>query len=128
MPKVTGLVFLLVAVLCLCSCSQSKEKPAAPVETLEPQVVSQEVEVRSPIYIHQEAIPQDQTEIFLKLGSDPLLLASGYARLAGVVSGRMPLALLEVGGRGRWLEPGDLVNGYRLIEVSSGSVRLIKEE
>ena len=92
------------------------------IEPLEPPEPSREA-----LFVYQQNhVPEG--EIVLKLNAEPLLLGAGYVRLAGVVRGRNPLALIEAGGRGLCLELGDRFQGYCLSEVALREVRLIKEE
>jgi hypothetical protein len=125
------LLFLILLILALSSCSSNKEKVEAAMdeneanEGFEPSV---EVKAREPLYIYENHPDKiGSKEVDLGMNKEPLLLSSGYVRLVGVVSGGKPLALVEVGGRGLCLEPGEELGEYKVMEISEKSVRLIRK-
>ena len=128
------LIFLILAVLALSSCSADGK--AAMEETIQEEaaendeiVSSLEVGTRELLYVYEEG-PDNITsrEVVLKLNSEPLLLAGGYVRLAGVVSGGRPIALIEVGGRARLVEIRDEVGKYEVARIVHDELTLIKKE
>jgi len=62
--------------------------------------------------------------LVLSLAGEPLLLPSGYVRLAGVVRGERPVALIEIGGRGLALAKGESVDDYRVVRVDGDNIVL----
>ena len=67
-----------------------------------------------------------RSRVVLELTGEPVLLASSYARLAGVVAGARPAACLELGGRGLILVKGETIDDYRVVGLNSDSVVLEK--
>jgi hypothetical protein len=127
------LVPLLLLVFMLSSCSGGER--VNPVveeqedEAVEISAVSAEADPREPLYVYKDepkAVAAE--EIILALHADPVLLPVGYVRLAGMVSGVRPLALLDIAGKGRGIMVGDLVAGYRVVGVFGKQVVLNKGE
>ena len=122
-------IFIVLLILALSSCASIKEEPGDGFEK-EPEMIveeapSVEADVRQPIYVyenHPERV--NLSKVFLKLNAEPLLLPNGYVRLAGVVSGGRPMALVEVGGRGIVVGRGDQVCGYKLISINKERILL----
>lgn len=123
---------LILTALLLVSCSPSKEKGLETTKE-EPEMVMVEEETtletdsREALFVYDQPLMSDKNELILKLESEPLLLASGYIRLVGVVSGGKPLALLEVGGRGLCVGIGEEVGEYIIAKISRKSVCLRKK-
>jgi hypothetical protein len=123
--------FVFLAFL-LSSCSGGErvdpvaEKQDEVVEVPAPSV---EVEPREPVYVYEDkpevAVPE---RIILTLHADPVLLPVGYVRLAGMVGGARPLALLDIAGKGRGAGIGDLVAGYRVAGIFGERIVLEREE
>jgi hypothetical protein len=116
--------------LALSSCSADKEKvdvvPVA-VEEIEESIPSFEAEARAPLYICADQVTSISPDmILLKLNAEPILLASSYVRLVGVVSGGKPLALIEVGGKGLGVEIGSACGGYKVSNIFNNGIRLVK--
>ena len=92
--------------------------------------VSEEAEpvslpTRESVYLYgDKSLPNRLT---LSFSGEPRLLASGYARLAGVVSGQRRTACVEIGGRGLALEKGEMVDAYRITGIESDHVVLEKK-
>ncbi len=122
------IILLLLAAGLLSSCSGSKEEPIIEPEIVEEDLTTPEAKPRQALFVYKEQQEQDAGEIELKLNAAPLLLGSSYVRLAGVVSGGRPRALIELGGRGLVAGIGDQVLGYRVVWIGSGLVKLAKEE
>lgn len=85
-----------------------------------------EVVTREAVYLYNETKGLSR-QVTIKIGGEPILLPSGYARLAGVVSGGRPVALLEIGGRGLALSKGETVDGYRIARIDGDLIVLKKE-
>ena len=122
---------LLLLALSLSSCSarppeDKVDTKKEEVEVVEQQENSPEVEVSKPLYIYKDQKGENPEQIVLEIDGGPLLLLSGYVRLAGVVSGEMPLALIEVAGRGRLVKEGEKIGGYAVVSISSRSVLMKK--
>jgi hypothetical protein len=94
---------------------------------MEKSSVSSEADVRKPIFIYDCVSSESLSEVTLRINSEPLLLTAGYVRLVGVVSGRRPIALIEVGGKGLSVEGGDIVGGYRITRISNKFIVMTKE-
>jgi hypothetical protein len=62
----------------------------------------------------------------LTLTGEPVLLPSGYLRLAGVVCGERRTACLELGGRGLALEEGEVIDDYRIVRINHDTAVLEK--
>lgn len=128
--RLLGLLFIA---LLLSSCSSPEKKlEVAPraddAEIIEEQITSAPTQAAEQLYIYGQLQPKDPREIILKLNAEPLLLVAGYTRLVGVVSGREPVALLEIAGAGLGVRCGDEVAGYRVIEVLPDRLKLRKEQ
>jgi len=127
------LIFLILAVLALSSCSaRNKAEATTPpdeTEILEEDVPTPEAEARETIYIYKEHPEQVSSDkITLVMNNDPLLLPDGYVRLVGVVSGGKPIAVIEVGGRGRIVGGGDKMGEYRVARIFPQEILLVKGE
>jgi len=64
------------------------------------------------------------SRLVLELAGEPVLLASSYVRLAGVVGGVRPAACLELGGRGFVLLKGEMIDDYRIVGFNGDRVVL----
>ena len=127
------LILLILAILALSSCASVKEKAEVSPEGEESEIIveqasSAEAEIRKPIYVYENQ-PEKVTlsKVSLKLNAEPLLLSNGYVRLVGVVSGGRPMALIEIGGRGRSVEIGEEVGEYKIVNILGKAVRLIRQ-
>jgi len=119
--------------LLLVSCSSPKEEPKVErvpddAEFVEEQVATVEADPRKPLFVYKNQLPNALDEIILQLNSEPVLLTSGYVRLVGVVSGGKPLALVEVGGKGRCVSVGDSVEGYLVDFIYNDKVKLFNKK
>lgn len=128
--KLISIVFLA---LLLVSCSSPKEEPkvtreADDAEFIEEQVATVEANPRKPLFVYQNQSPNISDQIILQLNSEPVLLTAGYVRLVGVVSGGKPLALVEVGGKGRCVSVGDLIEGYLVDFIYNDKVKLFRKK
>ncbi len=114
---------LLLVPLLLAACS-ARPQPAVmkTVETEEAEPVA--CPSREPVFLYggKQAPPR----LTLFLAGEPSLLPSGYARLAGVVSGQRRSACVEIGGRGLALGEGELVDDYRITGIAGDRVVLEK--
>lgn len=133
--KFYKLLTLIFITLFLSSCSISKgekviDKQESEPEVVEEQIATVEIEDREPIFVYdnKQQPEGDLEEVYLKIGDQPLLLPLGYVRLVGVVSGRSPLALIEVGGRGIYIAVGDAIAGYYVNNISGFNISLIRKE
>jgi len=128
------IVLLIVIAALLSSCSASNEAPIIEPETVEEDLITPEASPREALFIYKDQQTSDQEKIELKMNAAPLLLSDSYVRLAGVVSGAClpagreePIALIEIGGRGRIIKIGDQISGYQIIRIGPGIVKLSKE-
>ena len=123
------ILVLVLAALLFVSCSPSEKKgleeTKEEIEMVEDETTTFEADSREALFVYDQPLA-DKNELILNLESEPLLLASGYVRLVGVVSGGRPLALLEVGGRGRCVGPGEEVGEYKIAKIARKSVYLRK--
>ena len=120
---------LLLLALALSSCSAKPPEDKVKnkkeeVELVEQRESSPEVEVSKPLYIYKDQKGVNPEQIVLEIDGGPLLLLSGYVRLAGVVSGSV--ALIEVAGRGCLVKEGEKIEGYAVVSISSRSVLMKK--
>jgi hypothetical protein len=127
------LIFLILLILALSSCASVKEKEEIGLKEEESEIMvdeapSLEAEIRKPIYVYESQPKKiSSSKVTLKLNSEPLLLSNGYVRLAGVVSGGRPMALIEIGGRGRSVEIGEEVGEYKIVNILGKAVRLLRQ-
>lgn len=118
------IILLLLLILALSSCS-----PRRPVEVTEEKPPTSEAQVREPLYTYEkDTSPANPDSFCLDLNDEPLLLPDGYVRLVGVVSGGRPIALIEVGGRGRCVRPGDIIGDHAVVGISPRTARLRKRK
>ena len=117
--------FILLVPLLLTACAPQPRRTAlepAPAVTEEAETAA--VPSREPVYIYgNKNLPARLT---LSFSGEPFLLPSGYARLAGVVSGQRLAACVEIGGRGLALEEGEDVDDYRVVRIQGDHVVLEK--
>ena len=118
---------LIFAALIITSCS-SENKSNSAVEN--GRVVTEEAAIpeaptRESVFVYNQKKPAPD-RILLSFTSGPVLLPSGYTRLAGVVSGGEPIACLEIGGRGLALTKGEKTDDYRVVRINGDSVLLEK--
>lgn len=118
-------LFLLIATLGLSSCSSHQDPPAQ--ETTTTIEAEEIVSSREAIFVYGDQ-KAARKRVTLTFGSQPILLLSGYVRLAGVVRGESPTALVEIGGGGLVVGPGDNVDGYRVSRIEEGKVVLVRGE
>ncbi len=120
-------VLLAAAALSLTACSSDNkiESPAASGEAAGEEMSQEQASTRESVFIYnqQKSLPD---RIVLGFNCGPILLPSGYARLAGVVSGGNPIACLEIGGRGLALSQGEKADDYRVVRIGGDSVILEK--
>ena len=126
MRKEWIILLVLIAGL-LTSCSGSNSEPVIEPESVEEESITPEAKPREALFVYQDKTKIGQQEIELKLNAAPLLLSDSYVRLAGVVSGGKPIALIEIGGRGQLVRSGDRISGYRVIWIGEGMLKLSKE-
>jgi hypothetical protein len=119
---------LILLGLFLVSCAPSKEGQLEiakdDAEMVEEEMITVEADSREALFVYDQQLQPAKDELILKFDDEPLLLASGYVRLVGVVSGGMPLALLEVGGRGLCAGVGEEVAEYKITQIAGKSVCL----
>ncbi|MDD5382713.1 MAG: hypothetical protein PHH60_03555 [Candidatus Margulisbacteria bacterium] len=118
---------LLLLTMFFSSCASQEKVSVEPgtETTITPEAEMLEMPSREAVFVYGSTkdLPRIVT---LKLAGEPFLFPSGYVRLAGVVSGGKPVALIEIGGRGLALEKGDKINDYRIAGITSDNVLLKK--
>lgn len=115
---------LIVVPLLLSSCSSEEILSKQPPQVIEENPTTVEVEAREPIFVYSAQQKRLPARVVLRLAGEPLLFPSGYVRLAGVVSGGRPMALLEVGGRGLALGEEEKLDDYRVVGIEDDRVLL----
>jgi len=124
--KKIALILSLALVMFLSACSAQPSKPrvinneAAGVSE-EPEAVA--VPSREAVFVYGDRRSLS-SRLVLTLAGEPVLLPSGYVRLAGVVSGRRKTVCVEIGGRGLALEEGETADDYRIVRISGDRVVL----
>ncbi|MBI5699309.1 hypothetical protein HZC35_03240 [Candidatus Saganbacteria bacterium] len=108
---------LLLMSLGLSACSPA---PSPPPET--PVVEERPAQQRSALYVYQAHDQTNSPSLTLYMGAEPVALASGYVRLAGVIAGKV--ALVEIGGRGAQVGVGDSVGDYSVQSIEESEVKL----
>ncbi|MFA6431612.1 MAG: hypothetical protein WCV91_04460 [Candidatus Margulisiibacteriota bacterium] len=122
-----SLLLILLLMITIFSSSCANNEPDKPNEKqIEVSEGSQndETSTREALFVYGT---RSKSEISLVFGGEPLLLSSSYARLVGVVCGGRPVACLEVGGKGAALSLGELVDGYRIIQIMNNKVVFKKD-
>jgi|GEM_PF-1084691 len=145
------LIILLFLAMALSSCaSEASPQKAADDEPFFDPPATVEAQKREAVFVYKDKSPNTAKKLTLKLNGEPVLLASVYVRLAGVVSGPArhaehgdagggrparrsldgggPIALVEAGGRALALRNGDTVSGYRVLGILLDKVSLVRKE
>lgn len=122
------LITLLFATSCSSGDQIQGKNTAADDEPFYDPPATVEAEKREAVFVYKDKSPHTSRKLTLKLNGEPVLLASGYVRLAGVVSGGRPIALIEVGGRALALRNGDTFSGYQILNIVYDQVSLRKKE
>jgi Tfp pilus assembly protein PilP len=119
---------LVLAALLLVSCSPARDGDLETIKeeakTAKEESTTKEADSRETLFVYDQPLASKKEELILSLESAPLLLAPGYVRLVGVVSGGKPLALLEVGGRGLCVEVGKEVGEYKIAKIANQEICL----
>lgn len=128
--KKFALILLMVAVIVLSSCASQNptivgNHKAADGEDGFAEPVEEKIDIpsREAVFIYGNQCNSPK-RLVLNLGSEPVLLPSGYVRLVGVVSGGKPVALIEIGGRGLALGVGEMVDGYIVGRIDGNGIML----
>ena len=118
---------LIMAALTVTSCS-SENKSSATIDSgsaATEEATAEESATRESVFVYNQQ-KNTPNRMVLSFTRGPVLLPSGYARLAGVVSGGKPIACLEIGGRGLALAKGEKADDYRVVRINGDSVVLEK--
>lgn len=122
------LELLILMVFFLCSCAAPQEEKSVSADNAANDGMVEEAPTREALYVYNNNAIETSPEIILSLNSRPLLLAAGYIRLVGVVSGGKPIALLEVAGKGLCVGVGEKIENYKVVSIGEGEVKLEKEK
>ncbi|MFA4905717.1 MAG: hypothetical protein WC645_04360 [Candidatus Margulisiibacteriota bacterium] len=108
---------LLLMSLGLSACGPAPSPPPEiPVSEEKP------IPQRSALFVYQTHNQTNSPSLTLYMGAEPVALASGYVRLAGVIAGKV--ALVEIGGRGAQVGVGDKVGDYSVQSIEESEVKL----
>lgn len=121
-----ALFLSLTMIVFLSACSSAPTKPV--IIDKEASGFSEEAEVvsapsRESVFVYGNR-KNAASHLILTLTGEPVLLPSGYVRLAGVVSGGRKTACVEIGGRGLALEEGEVIDDYRIVRINYDNVVL----
>lgn len=144
--RLVKVIHLFTVLFLLSSCSSSESQTDYKQMALEEQEAQEDVvekassaegSQRKPIFVYNDQSKKGVSlgKTVLKLNAEPLLLASSYVRLVGVVSGGRPvrrsskneggpMALIEVGGKGFCVGIGDEICGHRVSHISQKELHL----
>ncbi|NQU18234.1 MAG: hypothetical protein HQ564_09260 [Candidatus Saganbacteria bacterium] len=114
-----GLIFILSLVLSSCS----NQSPSEPV-IVDPQVTTSEVQTTSREAVFTYGENSQAKNISLSFSAEPVQINEGYIRLVGIIAGNNPLACIEIGGKGRVVGLGELVEQYVVSKISKKEVLL----
>ncbi len=121
------IMILAVGTLLLSSCASDDQHTAVKENDTvsSDDTMVERTATREPVFVYNQPkkVPD---RIVLSFSSGPILLPSGYVRLAGVVSGGDPIACLEIGGRGLAFLRGEKADDYRVERINGDSVILEK--
>ncbi|MFA5840495.1 MAG: hypothetical protein WC890_07630 [Candidatus Margulisiibacteriota bacterium] len=97
--------------------------------TQEPTTIETSEEAESPpsreaVFVYSDHSKEGPPNISLQLNAEPIQLSSVYVRLAGIIVGVSPVALVEVGGKGFCVKRGDKVKEYRVISILPQEINL----
>jgi len=67
---------------------------------------------------------QQPDNLILRLGGEPVQLATVCGRLVGVVDGVGRIACLDLGGQPAALSQGEMVDGYMVVDLTLNSLLL----
>ena len=118
--------FLLITlVMLLAACASPPRKAINPdvISTVTEEAETVSVPSRESIFVYGNR-KNLSARLILALAGEPVLLPSGYLRLAGVISGERRAVCLELGGRGLALTEGEAIDDYRIVRISGDSVVL----
>ncbi len=117
--------FLFLAVFALSGCAPSHSSAPLVSETGLTEEAESPVPSRETVYLYGNK--NSPSRFTLSLAGEPRLLPSGYARLAGLVSGQRWTACVEIGGRGLALGEGEGFDDYRIVRIGGDYVALEKK-
>jgi len=123
-----GLILVIVAVV-ISSCASKKAEEVKPPAEADDEVASGEAAPQEgPVFTYDDAKIIDQAqEICLTFSDEPVQLPGvGFIKLKGIILGKEPMALVDVGGRGIMVAKGGRAGEYVVAEIREGFVRLEK--
>ena len=127
-----GWIALLVLISCMIflpACAPSERE-----QILQESAVAESTEEagsppsREAVFVYGDHGKDGPPNISLQLNAEPIQLSSVYVRLAGIIVGVSPVALVEVGGKGFCVKRGDKVKEYRVISISPQEINLRRVE
>ena len=130
--KKTYLMLFIIISLLASSCSNKTEPQKKEVIKDDEEAVTEEA-VAEPsgeaIFTYSEGkIPEESSEVVLTFSGDPVQIGQiGFIKLKGIVMGEMPVALVEIGGRGAVLRKDDEIGGFAVAEIGKEQIRLIRK-
>jgi hypothetical protein len=127
MNKSMSMLILLAFFLSSCASATDTQKVADDEPFFDPPATA-EAAKREPVFVYKDQTANTSKKVSLRLNGEPVLLTSGYVRLAGVVSGGRPIALVEVGGRALALRNGDTVSGYQVLNIVNDQISMLRKE
>ncbi len=124
-----ALLVLFSYMLFLPACAPSEQEKSVPDQTtIETSEEAEAPPSREAVFVYSDHSKDGPPNISLQLNAEPIQLSSVYVRLAGIIVGVSPVALVEVGGKGFCVKRGDKVKEYRVISISPQEVNLRRAE
>jgi len=118
-------VVILSIVGLLSACAPSEQEKSVPDQTtIETSEEAETPPSREAVFVYSDHSKDGPPNISLQLNAEPIQLSSVYVRLAGIIVGVSPVALVEVGGKGFCVKRGDKVKEYRVISISPQEINL----
>lgn len=132
MKRICFLLFFVVLFVSSCGRDNSETHVPEPevIGTVSEEAVPEEFQPEQ-IFTYEEKLSEktsssEPKEIRLEYSGQPIeIKGEGYTRLVGCIDG---LLLIEIGGEGRLLSPGDRVGSYTIYKTELNGVKLIKKE
>jgi hypothetical protein len=119
------LLIPLVMFLAACAAQPRKVINDSAISTVSEEAEVVSVPSRESVFVYGNR-KNLSARLVLALTGEPVLLPSGYLRLAGVVSGERKTVCLELGGRGLALTEGEAIDDYRIVRISDNTAILEK--
>lgn len=129
MRRIINTIALLLVAAVVSSCASKKEvEKTGPAEEDELNITKEASIQEGPVYTYDNARSIDQLpEAYLTFSGEPVELpGQGFVKLKGIILGKEPMVLIDIGGRSVIARVGDNFGGYEVNGVGEGHMKLVK--